>query len=239
VLLVLLADGDTISLGYADQATGDPQNLGAFVTVAAPAQSGAHGWRGGRADATVELRGAEGSTILATSASLNRDLGEDPARPLTLRILPDSSGNQLAVVIDPVGSAATDDAVVVLDRRGRVLGALNQAFGPARGSVPSWSPDGSALAYYSESRRGAAIAVWAIGGRVHLRLAPNPDAGFDGCLWSPDGSVILCPTSSGPPQWVFGRAGGGRVAATRAPVLVRAFAQRLRPVAWLAGPGPS
>src|SRR5438876_457178 len=56
VSLVLLADGDSLPLGNADQAAGDPQSLGTFVTLSAPIQPNVRGWRGGRADAGVELR---------------------------------------------------------------------------------------------------------------------------------------------------------------------------------------
>jgi hypothetical protein len=233
VSLVLLADGATLRLGGADQATGDPQDLAAFVTVAALSLPDVHSRQGGRADTSVQQRDAEGTTLLATSASLNRAVGQNPARPVTLRILPDPSGNQLAVVIEPVVSAGADDAVVVIDRLGHMLGVLNETMGPARGSMPAWSPDGSALAYYTVSRYGAALAVWATGGPVRLRVAPKPSDRFDGCIWAPDGLTVLCSTTSGAPQWIYGRAGGGRLIAIKAPVFKRAFEQRLRPVAWL------
>jgi hypothetical protein len=234
VSLVLLADGATIGLGNADQAAGNPQSLGAFVTVAAPEQARMPAGSGRRADSSVELRDSERSMLLATSASLNGDLAQNPTRPVTLRVLPDSYGNKLAVVIEAAGSAGADAAVVVLDRRGQVLGVLTQALGPARDTMPSWSPDGTALAYYTVTRHGAAIAVWAIGGRVRLHVASPPTARFDRCVWAPDGSMFLCSTASGSPQWIFGRVDGGHLMSIRAPELVAGgFAQSLRPVAWL------
>ncbi len=236
VSLVLVADGATLPLGEADQAAGDPESLGAFVTVAAPVQPKAQGGHGGRVDTWVELRHQGETALLATAVSLNRDLGQTPNRPVTLQVLPNSSGNELAVVVEPAGSAGADAGVVVLDRRGRVLSVLDSALGPARGSMPSWSPDGSALAYYTVTRSGAAIAVWTVGQQPDLRAAPNPTASFYGCLWAPDGSMLLCPTMSGTPQWIFARADSGRLMTIKAPAFVPAFAQRLRPVAWLSQP---
>lgn len=235
VWLVLFSDGDTMPLGNADQATGDPQNLGAFVTIPVRTSPWVRGWQGSRADTSVELRDAQGTRLLATSASLNRDLATDPDRPVSLRIIPDPSGNQLAVVVDPIGNASDDDAVVVLDRSGRLLGVPNKMSGPARGSTPAWSQDGSALAYYTVTGRGAALGVWPIGGRAHMRVAPDPTAKFDGCVWSPDGSTVLCSTVSASPQWIFARAEGGRLIAIRAPVFGRTDPLPLRPVAWLPG----
>jgi hypothetical protein len=243
VSLVLVADGATLALGEADQAAGDPQSLGAFLTVAAPTQPNVDGWHSGPYDTAVELRDPGRSTLLATSASLNRALGQNPDRPVALRIVPDSAGNKLAVVIEPAASTGPDAALVVLDRRGRVLNVLNRGAGPVRGSVPSWSPDGAALAYHTVTPGGAAIAVWPIGGPVHLRVAPNPDTSFAGCLWAPDNSRVLCSTGSKSPQWIFVPAHGGPLITITAPTFVGGFSRPLRPVAWLPGPsqimGPS
>jgi hypothetical protein len=233
VSLVLLAGGASLPLGEADQAAGDPQSLGAFLTVAAPTHPNVDGRPSGPDDIAVELRDPGRSRLLATSASLNRALAQNPARPVALRVVPDSAGNKLAVVTEPAARAGPDAGVVVLDRRGRVLSVLNQGFGPARGSIPSWSADGSTLAYDTVTRGGAAVAVWPIGGHVHLRMAPNPNTSFDGCLWAPDNSRVLCSTGSRSPQWIFAPAHGGRLMTIAAPIFGAGFTQPLRPVAWL------
>jgi hypothetical protein len=236
VSLVLLADGSTLPLGKADQAAGDPRSPGAFLTIAGPTQPHVHRWQSGPDDIGVELRDPGMSTLLATSASLNRALAQNPARPVALRVLPDSAGDKLAVVIEPAASAGPDAGLVVLDRRGRVLSVLNQGVGPARGSVPSWSPDGSALAYHTVTRGGPAIAVWPIGGQVHLRVVPNPNTSFDGCLWDPDNSGVLCSTASKSPLWILAPADGGRLITITAPTFAGRSTQPLRPVAWLPQP---
>ncbi len=229
---VLLAGGGVAALGTADQASGDPRGVGAFVAVAAPAPAGRDEPGTGPADTRVELRRPGASVTLATSASLNRQLGQDPTLPVTLRVVPDAAGDRLAVVVQPVGGHRADSAVVVLDRRGRSLGVLGADSGPARATMPSWSPDGSELAFSTETRRGTAIAVWPVGGRVRRLAPPRPGARFDTCLWAPDGSTILCP-ESGSPRWILGRAGGGPFVTVRAPRIGRGAP--LRPVAWLPG----
>ncbi len=232
VSVVSLLDGRAVVLGRADDAAGDPQTLGAVVSIpAVPQPAGAPFPEGRSADARVELLQANaGPVVLATTSQLDTDLGQNRSQPASLTVFPDRAGDKIAVEVNPIDVGNSDAGLVVLDRAGRVLGAVPPSSGPVQNSQPAWSPDGDSLAYYMFGQRGAEIGVWHLAGHVTVRPAPDPGDSFLTCLWSPGGSDILCPASQGATDesslWVLGAARGGPLAEVPAPGL---------PEVWLPG----
>jgi hypothetical protein len=232
VSVVSLIDGHTVTLGRADYAAGDPRTLGAFVSIPQiPQPAGAPLAEGGNVDARVELlRAGSPPTVLATTGQLDTDTGQHRSQPATLTAFPDRAGDKVAIEVNPVDVGNSDAGLVVVDRTGRVLAAVPPSQGPVQNSTPAWSPDGESLAYYMFGPRGAEIGVWHVAGPVHARPAPDPGDSFLTCLWSPDGSDILCPASQGPTDesslWLLGAARGGPLVQVPAPGL---------PEVWLPG----
>ena len=233
VSVVPLHDGRPVALGLADDAAGDPQTLGAFVSVPAPDPKRTPVLGGRSPDARVELLEANTApVVLATTGQLDADLGQNRSQPASLAVFPDRSGDKVAVEVNPIDVGNSDAGLVVLDRAGRVVAAVPPERGPVQNSEPAWSPDGESLAYYRFGRKGAELGVWRLAGHVKVRPAPDPGDSFLTCLWSPRGSAILCPASQGATDesslWVLGGAEGGRLVEVPGPGV---------PELWLPGPG--
>jgi hypothetical protein len=229
VSALTLANRRSVALGVADEAAGDPAALGVFVSVAvpgAPSVTPAAGNLGLR-DSRVELRDAgQPARVLATAAQLNAYLGQPADRHVHLSVFPNPTGASVAVALNPPTGGATNVGVVVLDRRGHLLGVVPPAIGPFEYTWPSWSPDGRALAYSTVGPTGTSLAIWREAGPPLIRIAPDNGARFGYCLWAPDGSAILCPTSeSARDNWDQGGASGGPLFAVPAPGT---------PIVWLA-----
>jgi WD40-like Beta Propeller Repeat len=226
-----LANHKEFALGTPDEAAGDPQALGAFVSVVAPIQPDCAPVcaNTGPADSRVELRDVgRPSVVLATATALNRDVNEIPDIPVHLSVFPNPAGDAVAVVVDTTATTLEPDAeMVVLNRSGHVLGVVGAAAGLYRNSRPAWSPDGRSLAYATFGNTGTALAVWTVGGRTLTRSAPDNGADFGFCLWASDGSAVLCPTSGRTqvPAWDVGSAQSGPLLSV--PSLGR------YPIAWL------
>ena len=223
VSVVSLVDGRSVTLGRADDAAGDPQAFGAFVSIPeVPQPPGPQPVLGGSADGQIELlRDGSPPVVLATTSQLNTDLGLIRNQPATLTVFPDPEGDKVAIEVNPIYVGDSGAGLVVLDRTGHFLGAVQPISGPVQNSEPAWSPDGRSLAYYTYGQRGAELAVWALSGRVVTRPAPDPGDSFQTCVWSPDGSDILCPASEGATDesslWVLGAAKGGPLVQVPAP----------------------
>jgi hypothetical protein len=225
---LILNDRRSVALGTADEAAGDPQAVGAFVSVARPGSSSrvpAGGYLG-LPDSQVERRDAgQPPARLATAAQLNEALRQPAGRAVHLSVFPNPAGTAVAVVLNPPLGGARNVGIVVLDRGGSVIGIVPPPIGPLEYTWPSWSPDGRSLAYPTVRAEGTSLAIWQEGGRLLIRTAPDNGAAFGYCLWAPDGSAILCPTSQAArANWDQGAAGGGRLFAAQAPGT---------PVAWL------
>jgi len=230
VSVVSLATHRVIALGAAADAAGDPQSLGAFVSVAELPQPPGAG-TGAGADVRIELvRADEPPLLLATAAQLDADLHQAADQPTSLAVFPDPTGNKIAVVVNPLDAGNSDAGIVVLDRGGRVLGVDQPALGPVQETQPAWSPDGKSLAYYMFGEKGGEIGVWKVGGRVFVRTAPDRGDSFLTCVWSPDGRDILCPaffgTTNQSTLWVLGSSTRGPLVEVPAPGV---------PEAWVAG----
>jgi hypothetical protein len=224
----ILEDQRSVALGTADEAAGDPQALGAFVSVAWPASSGQvpAGGYFGLPDSQVERREAgHPPVLLASAAQLNTALGQPADRPVHLSVFPNPGGTAVAIVLNPPLGGARNVGVVVVDRGGTVIGAVPPSIGPLEYTWPSWSPDGRSLAYPTVRSDGTSLAIWREGGPLLTRTAPDNGAAFGYCLWAPDGSAILCPTAeAAQANWDQGAASGGRLFAALAPGI---------PITWL------
>jgi hypothetical protein len=219
----------TASLGPADDAAGDPQALGAFVSVVAVRQPRSAPPIGinGLADTRVERRDTgQPSVVLATAAQLNADVGESPNLPVNLTVFPDHSGGKVAVMVNPVGGEESNSAMVILDRTGRELGAIGVGRGPTAYTVPYWSSDDSSLAFATFASVGTALAVLDSG--YHLADQPlQPDSSIGGCAWSPDSTWVVClATSNVIDGWLLARNDTGLTPIYYLP-------GRGTPVAWL------
>jgi hypothetical protein len=161
VVIVGLTGGRTITLGNAAEVAGDPEGLGAFATVAAESQPRGPpppGGYAGEADGRVELRDfGKPAVLLATSAEIEADVHQSPG-PANLGVFPDRQGDKVAVRVNPTATGDRGAAVVVLDRNGRLLGAIPAGSGPIEYSQPAWSPNGTTLVYPSIAVPVASIA---------------------------------------------------------------------------------
>ncbi len=215
VSLVSLSDGARTSLGVANDAVGDPRTRGAFVSVTAAVQpAGRSAGMDSLADSAVALRQSGGqNTVLATATQLDRYAGIDPRQVVNLTLFPDPDGGKIAVVLNPVGAAAGNATVVVLDRGGHRLGSLSAANGPAEYTTLYWSPNGESLAFASFTGVGSALAVMSPDYRVATQsLQPGTRLGH--CAWSPDGAWVLCQaafdsSTASAVNWVLARNDAG------------------------------
>jgi hypothetical protein len=219
---VSLATGRSVPLGIAHQVAGDPQGRGVFVSVAGPVAP-TTSVTDVSPDSRLELREAGLPTrVLATAAAINRALGQDPRRPVALTPYPNPAGTQIAVTVQAQSGGSTS-GVVILNRRGRVLGTVATPNGPAGSDAVSWSPSGLSVAFTSIGPGGPDLRIWSPG---QLRTEAFPAGSKDNfCLWSPDGQTLLC--SSGQDngrRWLFASPSGGAMTAVTGPGL---------PVAWL------
>ncbi len=231
---LLFRNGSSVPLGSADEAAGDPQAIGAFVSVARPVPSNREPAGGyfGLPDSQVELRDAGHSArVLATAGQLNAALSQPSDRPVHMSLFPNPQGTAVAIVLNPPFGGVGDVGIVVLDRSGTVIGIVPPPSGPVEYSWPSWSPDGRSLVYPTIGSSGTELAIWRETGRPLLRTAPDNGAAFGYCLWAPNGSAVLCPTiQSARADWDEGAASGGPLFAVPAPG---------NPIVWLAPAPPS
>ena len=225
ISVVSIATGRSVSLGSGDQVAGDPAAKGVFTTVSAPLPAHAVSLQT-TADATVVLRDAGRRPVrLATAGELGHDVGLPRRLALSLAVYPSPSGAEAAVTARPAGGGS-GGGMVILTRSGRMLAALpvRGGAGPAL-SAPVWSPSGASLAYLGTSSSAAPrLSVWSAGlPAVVSSTLPSSAGRYGACVWSPDGTSVLCPAGGGS-EWLVTPAGGGQPAAAPGPGL---------PVAWL------
>ena len=121
--------------------------------------------------------------------------------------------------------------MVLLSRVGRLLGFAALALRPEH-AVPvlAWAPSGLSMAFAEGGRDGAELGIWAIGSKPVSVAFPDVSGSYGRCMWSPDGSSILCPDGfSRPAAWAIASATGERMVQVSAPAGVS--------VAWLPSRG--
>lgn len=212
--VTVLSSGRATDLGVADIAAGDPTALGVFASVPVPGLPPAStSVSSHQADTRVELRdvGAR-PVVLATSAALSQAVGLAAGDPVSLAPMPDSAGDRIAISVAPV-TGLGGEGIVVVDRRGHVLGAVPASEGAPSGYGISWAPTDDSLAFPVMTAGGAGIATWTIGGALTVRPGPVDSALPGQCLWSPDGSTILCVVleAGNQPVWELAKADGGPI----------------------------
>jgi hypothetical protein len=236
VSVVPLATGKPVGLGTADVAEGDPQQAGVFVSVPSGPAGPPGPLTGGPVqsqlppDGSIELRDAgRPAVVLATASSLNRALGENPARHVTLAPYPSPDGNRVAITVTDASGTSLTEGIVVIDRGGHLEYTLPAGSDPAAGQGLAWSPDGRSLAFVAIGPSSSAVVVWAPGRPPMARADPTPGDMPLHCLWAPDGSTVLCATflADRTLDWNVAGANGGPVLA------ITAIGQ---PVAWLPSP---
>jgi len=211
IVVISVATGRQVSLGAGENVAGDPQARGVFVSVPAPVRPSASTVRTSP-DSGIALRDAgRRPVLLASSADLNRDLGEPAKAPVSLAAYPAPSGARLAVVVQPTASDA-GTGIVMLSRAGRLLDTARASLAP--GSVPVWSPSGGSLAYLTTGTQGPGLAIRTIGGRTVARPLPRVAGTYSACIWSPDGKSVLCGGTDGG-AWAIARADSDHAVAVR------------------------
>jgi hypothetical protein len=178
--------GAAYNLGSLDNAAGDPQRTGAFVTLPADSPPSEEGIQ---ADASLVLRDAgRPRRLLATAAALGHDIGMVKSTPLTLLPVPNPQGTMVAVQVGSMTSNGPG-GIVVLSRTGRVLGV--QPATPGGMWSLSWSAAGRTLAYLGQGATGTEITRWEVGQQT-MTTDLNASGAVSGCLWSPEGQSLLC-----------------------------------------------
>jgi hypothetical protein len=171
--------GRRLGLGPVAMATGDPRAFGA-VTVAGDPQ-------------VVTLTDAgRPPRILVTSPRIDRLLGLPAGTDVSLTVLPDRSGDRIAVVVIQPEVASGEiiaSSIVVLDRTGRAVGvARHVTFG-----LPAWSPDGRTLVYpRPPERRSGGVAIWTVGTPPTVMRGSPRGPPLESCLWATRGQAFLC-----------------------------------------------
>lgn len=213
---VLSLDGrQEFGLGMGDDEAADPQSLGAYVSVASPSQprTAPPGGLAGHSDSRLELRQpGRVPQVLATATELNLDVGQSLSKPVHLSAFPNPSGDEIAVVVDPISGGTANAPMVILDRAGGVLAVVRATAAPTEYVAPTWSPDGESLAYVTSGPHGTELAVRSGSGRLTTRVVPDTGDVYQGCIWSPTGLQVLCGSSSGSSsvsEWLLGNAAGG------------------------------
>jgi hypothetical protein len=233
VTLQSVQTGATIDLGVGDDAAGDPQQAGAFLSVPAsgvpPAISNLQG-----PDSQLVLADAGAPTqVLASSAALTSLLGFPQGTAVTLQPVVNPQGTMVAVEVAADSKAQSPSGIVVLSRSGQVLGSAPITGGGS--TLMNWSTAGTSLAFISARASSLELMQWKIGAKA-MTSTPFPKKYFVGqCVWAPDDSAVLCGAFKllsrsqsvvNPPQsWIVFASG-------RAHLL---GGQRGLPLAWMSG----
>jgi hypothetical protein len=221
ISLKSLATGQARSLGVADEAEGDPQADGAFLSIAVPGPSSSSSVPsiGLPADEEVELDDVgRPPVVLATADVIDQDVSLAPGVAVNLTPLPDPAGDKVAIVVVPVDGGEAG------------LVTVGPSLGPSAGP-PAWSPNGDQLAYATggyATGGNDVLVVWPLGQAAQAHVMATSGGQPGPCLWSPDASAILCSTadrSNGKPTgWIIAPAGNAPL------VTVSSSAQ---PLAWI------
>jgi hypothetical protein len=210
--LIDVADGERTDLGLVDDAAGDPQSVGAFVSVPAELNE-PQIVHAASPDTAVELRiTGKSPMVLATAAELNRDVGRLSSATTHMEVYPSPTGDSVAVVLDPLTPTSGDVPMVVLNRQGDVLAAITDQSGPIYHRPLSWSPGGHQLAYPTYTTTGVALAIATETGTIYTLPAPAPNTTFGSCTWSPTSADVVCNSQTANRyQWLYALTITGRL----------------------------
>ncbi len=194
--VVPLGTGVPVSLGRADGAAGDPQELGAFVSVAPPGPPPPPDATSSPPDMEVQRRDVgKPAVTLATAAALNTDLHQSASTPVSLFPYPSPDGNDVAIAVVAVNNSG-NAGLVVLDRTGHLVDETAAFLVSNQGLEPSWSPNGTSLTYIDSGNSGLELNFWTPTGSASTRLIPFSLQYAGICWWSPDGEWVLCEAGS-------------------------------------------
>jgi hypothetical protein len=210
--------GATSALHGIDNAAGDPQQPGAFVSVPVPGPPPASAPPD---DAAVELKDAGSpARLLATTATLVRAAGLKKGSLVSLDPVPNPQGTMVAVDVYGPG---TMGGIVVLSRTGKVLATEQAVPGGLFDTV--WSDSGRSLAFVDTGAQGLQLTRWEIGEQSVTTILNMSEKALGSCLWSPDGTSVLCQGAH--LQWTLVRSGAANS--------TYVFGADGQPLAWLNG----
>jgi len=213
-----LGTGGPVSLGRADGVAGDPQEMGAFVSVARPGPQPSTASTNPPPDIEVQLRDVGKPPVtLATAAALNTDLHESANTPVNLFPYPSPEGDDVAIAVVAVNNSGSA-GLVVLDRTGHLVDETAVFVGPNQGLEATWSPNGASLTYIDSGDSGLDVNIWTPTGSASSRLIPFSLQYVGSCQWSSDGEWILCEAGSDQgPAWIIAQVDGAALANLAAP----------------------
>ena len=219
-VMIVSADGtDPRDLGTGNNFAGDPQQPAAFVTVPAD-RSAVPPAAQAPVDSAIEHHVAGGlPTTVVTAAQITKDLALQGNPALSLSVVPDPTGNKLAVEVqDP--SSLQEEGTLVFARNGTLIARSPDV----QNGLAWWSPSGNALVFSTKN----AIDVWTPGGTPQRVAGPAGAGALGACAWSPDEQRIAC--AAYPP-------GGGAVSSwvliDRKSLTAKGFAVGGMPLLWL------
>jgi hypothetical protein len=239
---VELATGATVALGTGQQPAGDPVSDGAAYVV--PGTLPPLGDRDFFASAFAVVTriervsaGGRPQTLVTGPQLVSALHGSAAAVAVATSVVFSPDGGRLAVAIALIDGARRSGAVVVLDRRGGIVGVSPTPY--AHGLTwLAWSARGDVLAFgIAFPRNGFSFdpstgdppflepQLWRPGsGRARSIFIPTLGNApvLSACLWSPDGTALLCGDEQ---AWPF-------LSVPSGPVSVRDQAPG-RPLAWV------
>lgn len=199
---VPVAGGPAVRLGPGiGLIAGDPQELGAFVALPLAGSALNQAVSDLPLTSAVALEEAgKPRRVLVTSAQANVDLHQSPSVAVSMIPYPDPQGGKVAIAVIPSNPDAIG-GIVVVDRSGRLLDWTAEFTG-TYGLSPSWSPNGTELAFTDQAPAGWELNLWtpnSVAGQqvvdnTTTQLFPDSPSGAGTCFWSPDGARVMCPT---------------------------------------------
>lgn len=138
---------------------------------------------------------ANTATLLVPSPSSGRVLPSATSTPAATHAIPTSislpggSGGRIAFVHQAQSGSSYDEDIYVVNLNGTGLMNLTESMDANHFDYPSWSPDGTTLAFHANASDGPGIFLLNSNGTGLARLTDGPGLHTQP-TWSPDGSMI-------------------------------------------------